>query len=213
MPSARRLQVGEIVEITTPQGRAYAHYVLRHKSKPAWGDLVRVLPGLYQTRPSNLVELTYEPSTLVRFFPVTRAAKDKVVQVVGFAEPTKGQEKMPTFRQLQLLCDDRRPRWNLWDGAGDRIVDTLTAMQRKFPRGPSACNLPALIEDILLCNGIVTPEKREWLNARLQTFKPLAAAFAEKGDFQSAANLYVELLDTHPSDRVLQEALTRASKK
>jgi len=203
-------RVGEFVEIKTQGGLAYAHYVLRHGHKPAWGDLVHVLPGLHRTRPDDLVERAYAPHLFVTFFPVAQAARENFVEVVGFAEPTKAQATLPTFRQLQLLCEDSRPRWSLWDGRRHWLVDALTAEQRQFPRGPSVGNLPALVDEILFRNGVITPDRREWLDKKRETLEPMASAYTENGDYPSAANLYIELLDTAPGDKALQQALAAA---
>jgi len=207
----KRMKIGEIAEIKTPAGLAYAHYVLRHSAKPVMGDLHRILPGLYKSRPGDLVALAYEPHLFVTFCPLTQGFEDNSVQVVGYAEPTKDQSTMPTFRQLQLLCDDRRPRWSLWNGQEDAVVAELTKEQRGFPRGPSTVNVLALIDSILFHNGVITPERKEFLDQRRETLKPMADRFAKDGDFQSAANLYIELLDTDPKNKSLLNALTAAT--
>lgn len=210
MARAGKLQIGELIEIVTPNGLAYAQYLLRHRAKPAWGDLIRVLSGLFERRPDHLVELAYQPHVHISFFPASRAVKDGLVRVVGYAEPTPEQSTLPTFRQLQLLGDDGRPHWSLWNGEQHELVGLLTPAQRQLPRGPSLANLAALIEDILFHNGIMTPEKRDWLVQRRRVLEPMAAAFARSGDHRSAANLYMELLDTHRDDARLKSALTGA---
>ncbi|BDA78463.1 hypothetical protein LPTSP3_g13930 [Leptospira kobayashii] len=46
-----KIKIGDIFEINTSKGNAYLHYIYQDKSV---GDLIRVLPGLYSDRPSNL---------------------------------------------------------------------------------------------------------------------------------------------------------------
>jgi hypothetical protein len=207
----KRMKIGEIAEVRTQAGLAYTHYCLRHSAKPVMGDLHRVLPGLYKSRPGDLVALAYEPHRFVTFCPLSQGFAGKTVQVIGYAEPTKEQSTMPTFRQLQLLCDDRRPRWSLWNGQEDVVVAELTKEQRGFPRGPSTVNVLALIDSILFHNGVITPERKEFLDKRREVLAPMAAAFAKDGDFQSAANLYIELLDTDPKNKSLLQALKAAT--
>ena len=51
---ARRIRVGDVIEIITSRGFAYVHITHIHKTERAsYGPLVRVLPGFFDSRPSQ----------------------------------------------------------------------------------------------------------------------------------------------------------------
>ena len=75
-----RLKLGDIFEINTQRGKAYMHYVYKD---PTIGDLVRVLPGLYDERPANFEELAGSKERYMIYFPLPAANKQKIVEKVG----------------------------------------------------------------------------------------------------------------------------------
>jgi len=42
-----RPQIGDVIEVKTPNGRGYAQYTHEHRDPPVMGSLLRVLPGLF----------------------------------------------------------------------------------------------------------------------------------------------------------------------
>jgi hypothetical protein len=51
---ARRIRVGDVIEIITSRGFAYGHITHVHKTERAsYGPLVRVLPGFFDSRPGQ----------------------------------------------------------------------------------------------------------------------------------------------------------------
>lgn len=59
--------IGDIVEIRTPRGLAYAQYT---HEPPQFGSLIRVLPGLYESRPSDPARLAREQHLWVTFLGI-----------------------------------------------------------------------------------------------------------------------------------------------
>ena len=47
----KRPRIGDVFEIETPKGLAYAQFTYNYKEPPVYGVLIRVLPGLYESRP------------------------------------------------------------------------------------------------------------------------------------------------------------------
>jgi len=45
----RRVKIGDIIEIPTSKGLAYAQYTHNHKQRPHFGALIRVLDGLFES--------------------------------------------------------------------------------------------------------------------------------------------------------------------
>jgi hypothetical protein len=52
-----KAKIGDIVEIKTTAGLAYALYSHQHTKPPKFGSLIRVFDRLYETRPTNVEAL------------------------------------------------------------------------------------------------------------------------------------------------------------
>jgi ribosomal protein L34E len=66
----RRPRIGDVIEIETPKGLAYAQYTYKHDTPPRYGALLRVLPGLYEARPSDFSDLVQQDERFYVFFPL-----------------------------------------------------------------------------------------------------------------------------------------------
>ena len=66
----KRPQLGDVIEIKIPKGFAYAQYTHKHEKPPRYGALIRVLPGLFQSRPSEFTSLVRQPERFFVFFPL-----------------------------------------------------------------------------------------------------------------------------------------------
>src|SRR5712692_3783054 len=70
MPTRTRIQIGDVIEIPTTKGLAYAQYTHQHRTH---GGLIRVIEPLFQSRPREFSELAKGPARFSTFFPVTAA--------------------------------------------------------------------------------------------------------------------------------------------
>lgn len=127
-------QLGDVVEITTPQGFAYAQFT---HDIPLHEQLLRILPGLYATRPTDLAALVQQRERYVTFFWLRPALQKSrpVVTIVGqFPIPARNRA-VPLFRTPALEPRDPGPPpyWTLWDGQRRWRVDRLTEGQRDLP--------------------------------------------------------------------------------
>src|SRR5260370_663958 len=77
---AKNVRIGDVIEIPTGRGLAYAQYCLR---KERWGALLRILPGFHQTRPSDLSQVVAQKERFVIFFPLQAAVNRKIFEVVA----------------------------------------------------------------------------------------------------------------------------------
>jgi hypothetical protein len=75
---ARKPKVGDVAEIRTPEGLAYIQYTHDGKGN---GELVRVLPGLYDSRP-NLEALVLQRELYFIFYTLKYAMRDKQSEIV-----------------------------------------------------------------------------------------------------------------------------------
>jgi hypothetical protein len=65
----KKARLGDIVEIKTPAGFGYVQYTYDAETN---GQLVRVLPGLYEDRPSNFGELAQQKELYFVFLILNR---------------------------------------------------------------------------------------------------------------------------------------------
>lgn len=77
----KKIRIGDIFEINTPNGKAYLHYIYKDK---VTGDLLRILTGLYPERLVNFDELAGSKERYMIFFPLSAANKQKIVVPVGY---------------------------------------------------------------------------------------------------------------------------------
>jgi hypothetical protein len=127
----RRVRVGDVLEIETPKGFAYAQFTHKHDQ---FGALIRVLPGVYGSRPASLEEIVNGPSAFVVFYPVGAAVSRQVARVVDNMPIPEHAREFPLFRcGTPDLTTKKVKTWWFWDGIESWPVGELTADQRKMP--------------------------------------------------------------------------------
>jgi len=148
MVSNRRLILGDVIEIPLSNGNlAYAQFVYNHKEKPVWGHLIRVLPGVFRTRPADFKELVKKEERFCAFFPAGAAVRRGVVKIASSEKIPQGKENLPLFRATNDLSKRGNKRWWLWDGKNSREIGVLTSEQSDFPL-KEIVSLDVLVERI-----------------------------------------------------------------
>jgi hypothetical protein len=122
----KRLKIGDIVEITTGKGLAYAHYTHKHHTPPRYGALLRVFGKIHGVRPGDFTELVRNRPTFMCFFPLGAAVNRGIVSIVGNVAVPLEAQAFPTFRAGMANV------WWLWDGEKEWRVGELTAEQRRL---------------------------------------------------------------------------------
>jgi hypothetical protein len=139
-------KIGDIVEIPTERGLAYAHHTHRHAM---YGSLLRVFTGFDAERPVDILSVADRPVQFSTFFPLNAAVTRKIVQIAAHRPVDCSLAPFPTFRAG--VVDPGTGvvgTWYLWDGENEWRVGALTEDQRQFPvRG--VMNDTALIERIV----------------------------------------------------------------
>jgi hypothetical protein len=145
-----RPRVGDVIEVQTRQGLAYAHYTHKHDRPPHWGALLRVLPGLLQERPAEFTDLVQQAPQFSTFFPLGAACNRRIVQIVANEPVGVGNRSFPTFRNSHRDRDGKRVgAWFLWNGVREWKVPELSPQQlREYPP-LQICNDTALVDLIL----------------------------------------------------------------
>jgi len=139
------LLFGDLIEIPTPKGLAYAQYINRHRK---YGALLRVFSNVLDRRPDD-VKNTIGEVQFICFFPLKAAVNQEIVTVVGYAPVPKEVSAFPTFRAgVMDPATGKVAVWWFWDGEKEWRVGTLTPEQRSMPiRG--VCNDTMLVERIV----------------------------------------------------------------
>jgi len=146
---AKRCKIGDIIEIQTPIGLAYAHYTHRH---PDMSALLRVLPGEFPARPTDLAPLVAANERFHVFFPLQAAVNRGIFEVVANLPVPAAAQQFPLFRTAwRDLKTGKALQWFLWDGEKSWKVDRLTSESRKL-------SLKEIYNDTLLIERIET----EW---------------------------------------------------
>jgi hypothetical protein len=110
----RRPQIGDLIEIETPRGYAYAQYVHKHREPPRMGSLIRQLPGFYRERPDNFNALVDAEGRFSVFFPLGAALNRGIFRIVA-SEPVAMSRGTPLYETwndtmiIERIADDWRP--------------------------------------------------------------------------------------------------------
>lgn len=123
-------KIGDLIEIGVSSGWAYALYT--HSSK-MYGALLRVLPGIYSSRPDDLLNLTSQRPLFSCFFPLSAAVKQGRVAVVGKTPIPDKLKTFPVFRAGMVNPQTGKvDNWWLWDGDNEVRIGDLSPEQRKL---------------------------------------------------------------------------------
>jgi hypothetical protein len=127
----KRVQIGDIIEIQTAEGLAYAQYTHQH---PTHGGLIRVFDLLFQNRPSDFLAVANTPVRFSTFFPVAAAIRRGIFSVVGHEKIAPDNQSFPVFRNG--VADPKTKKvaaWWFWDGEKEWKVGKITPEQRRMP--------------------------------------------------------------------------------
>lgn len=125
------IKIGDVIEISTKVGFAYAQYSHQHSM---YGALIRVFKTKYPKRPDQLNQVLNDELQFSIFFPLKAAVDKKIVQVVANFELECTLQKFPLFRAGVIDPVSKKVKtWWLWDGKNETEVGTLSKEQRKFP--------------------------------------------------------------------------------
>jgi len=136
--SQTKVKIGDVIEIKTRKGLAYAQYTHRVEG---YSYLIQVKEGFYHERPKSFLEMVNKESTIIKFFPLEMAIKRKIFTVVAHVPVPVRFQKFPVFRLWGGIPDKNGivcHKWKFWDGKriwppGKEWVKKLTREQRQYP--------------------------------------------------------------------------------
>lgn len=130
----KRPKIGDIVEIPTRNGFAYAQFTHKHR---LYGALLRVYNRVFQTKQSLDI---IQPVVLMRepdfscFFPLGAAVQRGIVSMIGNIPIPEKQKQFPLFRTG--VADPKTKKvgiWWLWDGENEWPIGELASEQKRIP--------------------------------------------------------------------------------
>jgi hypothetical protein len=147
MARFKRPRIGDILEIKTSKGLAYALYSHEHRN---YGSLLRVFPETYSERPASLQFLMEKQPLFTTFFPLIHELKQKdtVFTIVGHEELPDWATQFPIFRNGLPDREGKIHEWWLWDGEKEWKVGKLTPEEIRSYPGLGVANDTALIQMI-----------------------------------------------------------------
>ncbi|TBU89202.1 hypothetical protein [Phytopseudomonas dryadis] len=139
---AKKVKLGDVLQILTSQGVAYAQVTHKH---PEFGYLIRVLSGFYETQPEDFSGVVSSPVQFSAFFVVQSAVNQGLLSVVANIPVPEGLQAFPTFRSRNGGPGGSVWLWN--GGEAVRLERDLSLDEQKLStRG--IISAPLLVERI-----------------------------------------------------------------
>ncbi len=133
---AKRPIFGDVFELKTEIGLAYIQYVNRYTDPPGYGDLVRVLDGVFDTRPKDFTELVRKKEIYYEYVvSVLYPLNKKWIERVGWAEVPEKFKTIPEFRMIGLP-DNKTQKvnfWRIWKNGKERRLGKMTEKYIDMP--------------------------------------------------------------------------------
>lgn len=126
------LTPGDLVEIHVGDKKAYAQITHNHPSYP---PVVRVIKGLYDTRPADLDALVSSKTSFVAMIPLASAMTraGATVENLGISRVPQEHRDFPTFRMPIRDKHGEIVYWWFWDGRGLTYDAELSEAQSALP--------------------------------------------------------------------------------
>jgi len=124
-------KIGDIFEIPTAKGYAYAQYTHEHFQLTS---LIRVFEGLYPSPPGDWGKIVAGPVQFSTFFPLKAAVQRGIFKIVAHHQVAEPNRSFPIFRSGIVDPKTRKVSvWWLWDGEAEWKIGNLNPEQRKLP--------------------------------------------------------------------------------
>lgn len=139
---AKKVKLGDILQVLTSQGVAYAQVTHKH---PEFGFLIRIFSGFHNEHPNDFSRVVDSEPQFSAFFVVQSAVNQSLLSVVANVPVPESLQDFPTFRSRN--GGPGGSLW-LWDGTESfRLERELSSEELKYPtRG--IISAPLLVDRI-----------------------------------------------------------------
>lgn len=139
---AKKVRLGDVLQILTSQGVAYAQVTHKH---PEYGFLIRVFPGFHKEQPKDFSVIVKSEPQFSSFFVVQSAVNQGLLAVVANVPIPESLQAFPMFRSR--AGGPGGSLW-LWDGRElFRLEREISSEELKYStRG--IISAPLLVERI-----------------------------------------------------------------
>lgn len=198
---SKKLTIGDVVEISTPRGLAYVQYT--HSDRDM-GELVRVIPGLYASRPLNLAELVRGSELYFVFYTLMYAVRAGQAKIVSNEPLPEHAQAEPLMRHASgRAADGRITGWRIVPALHPLTVDFL--LKTPVLRSLTDDQLRLSIHHLWPHPVLVKELAREWT--------PMRAESLEEQDRQKASAKYANQHASRKADDTLRHYFYFPAKK
>jgi hypothetical protein len=122
-----RPKLGDVFEVAlSKEDFGYIQYVYNYRKPPVWGPLIRILPGLYASRPENISDLVAQSERFWTFYPLATLLRQGLVTKVSNEAIPERCQTFPLFKACNRNFQTGQKTWFLWDGDKEWKVDPLS---------------------------------------------------------------------------------------
>lgn len=172
----KKAAIGDIVEINTPAGLAYVQYT--HEAGTN-GELVRVLPGLYASRPSDFAALARQKELYFVFYIMNYALRAGQAEVVSNQPVPEWAKAHPLMRHAAAFDDFGAViRWRIVSAASQLTPQELIRTPLHTELTPEQKKLS--IREIWPHAAMVRELARGWTPERAEELRLQGVAEAER---------------------------------
>ena len=142
---AKRVKMGDVVQILTSRGIAYAQMTHKHQG---YGPLLAVFEGIHDQPPADFADLVAADPQFRAFFPLQPAVNQGLLSIVANLPVAASNSVFPLFRSCVCDREGKRGPWWIWDGQTETMLTrALTDEEKRFSlRG--IISAPLLVERI-----------------------------------------------------------------
>jgi hypothetical protein len=140
----KRPRFGDVFEVRTPRGLAYLQYTSKH---PVYSDTVRVLPGLFVTRPSpvELASLSTQKGYFT-FYLVSLAVRHGLVEIAGHFPVPPGLDAPSVLLRAGFTTPEGKVMaWVLEEGSKETVLKRALSLEEKHLPRAQMWNHEALV--------------------------------------------------------------------
>lgn len=139
---AKKIRVGDVLQILTSQGVAYAQVTHKHVE---FGFLIRVFPGFHTEHPKDFSVIVEDEPQFSAFFVVQSAVNQGLLSVVANVPVPETLQVFPTFRSRN--GGPGGSIW-LWDGEESHRLERDISSEELKCSTRGIISAPLLVERV-----------------------------------------------------------------